>query len=270
MKLNKFIYIVILILIISISWYFIINSYNNKIALEKKNEIEKKLTNLEVSPSLNFSNTNNNSWNTNSWNSVNTYKRTTSWFIKDERIQIMTFSNIKQCETLKFLKLECRDNFLFELAIKENSINTCDEIYNSIKKISCIDEVNSKNLNCSSIKNTALKEKCNFTLTEKNNLDANDELFNKAIKENSADLCKKLASYSKKEECIKEIILEKKDISLCKYVFSNTEEQKTCYNNISYDFNRYIISEVFKTKNLLLCSKITSEELIKQCKSMQF
>lgn len=266
MKLNKYIYIVMLILIISISWYFIINSYNKKVVLEKKNEIEKKLNSLEVSPSLKFS-----SWTTNTWNiDWNIPKRTTSWFIKDERIEIMTFSNIKQCDSLKFLKLECTDNFLFELAIKENSLSTCNEIYDNIKKLSCIDEINSNNLDCLSIKNTALKNKCNYTLAEKKKLETNDQLFIKALKENDADLCKKLSSYSKKEECIKEIIIEKKDMSLCKYIFPDIEEQKTCYSNVSYDFNRYIISEVFKTKNLSLCSKITSEELIKQCKSMQF
>lgn len=267
MKLNKSIYIpIILILTTSVLWYFLINSYHKKVALEKKNEIEKKLGDLEINPSLKFS-----SWNTNTWNiDLNLPKRTTSWFIKDERIEIMTFSNIKQCDSLKFLKTECRDSFIFELALKENSIENCNEIYDKIKKNSCIDEINNLNLNCSVISNKALRDKCNYMLSEKNKLETSDKLFLKATSENNIDLCKKLSSYSKKEECTKEVILEKKDIWLCKYVFSNLDEQKKCYDNISYDFNRYIISEAFKTKNLNICSKITSEELVKQCKSMQF
>lgn len=189
-------------------------------------------------------------------------------YIDEENIKILSFSNIRQCNTLKYVKEKCIDQFTFQLAVKENKIDYCDKISDVIDKGNCIDEINYNLKKCELIKNAYLKEKCVYNLNEEKKITTSVTVVSSS---NSwVSDCQKLSTYSQKEQCSKKIILENKDISICNKVFSNSEEQKKCRDNISYDFDRMIINEAFDKKNLSLCDKLVNTEAKSQCKQMQF
>lgn len=269
MKKNKIIIIILLIFWLSF-WVFFYNSYINIQKKEKEieerkkqeellnKEIEEKLEDFELIPLIEkekeviIEEKNENSW-----------RKTLQDNLKQESIDILTFTNIKQCDGLKYLKEKCRNNFLYSLAIENNDLNYCNQLKNKNEVESCKDEINYNKLNCNSIKNTFLKEKCLYNLNQKKE--------SKIVKTaSSIDICKILTSYNDKENCAKKIILEKKDLSLCNEISTDKNEQNNCIKNISYELNRFIIQEAVKTKDLSLCDKIIDENIKTQCKSMTF
>lgn len=270
MNKNKFFIIIWLIIFLWI-WLFAYNSYTKikqkekEIALRelKEKEVQEKLEDLEVKPTLEIKKEEKTSSWENLENQKDDSKKTLQDTLKAEAIDILTFTNVKQCDNLKYLKEKCKNNFVYELSIENNDLSYCEQLKTPEQISSCKDEINLKNLNCNNINNSFLKEKCLYNLNKKNEINIIKNADN-------ADECKKLSDYANKENCIKKIILEKKDLNLCNSVFSNKTEQTNCIKNISYDFNRDIINEAYTKKDLSLCEKILDQNIKTQCKSMTF
>lgn len=282
MNKNK-IFITIWLITCLLIWIFAYSSYlkiqkkEKEIAqrLAEEAKINKELSNLEIKPVIveekeiiieekpEIS----------TWSNIEIFeekdntKKTLQDKLKNESISILTFTNIKQCDNLIYLKEKCKSNFLYSLAIESNNLSYCNKLIQS-KKNSCNDEINYNKNNCNAISNTYLKEKC----INNNKVLQEDKKVTEILSSDNtnASLCITLSNYSDKENCLKKVILAKKDLSLCNSVFNKKEEQEKCIKNISYDFNRNIINEAYVKKDLSLCDKLTTTELKTQCKSMTF
>lgn len=271
--------IIILTFVLFIWWIFWYVSYQNilkkeadivaknKIEQEKRDkeidkEIEKNLKTLEVKPVLEWTNTDTQDIQN------NTDKKSNQDIIKQEKLDILTFTKASECESLKFLKQKCKDQFVFSLAKANNDISYCDRLKTKEEQINCKDEISYNNNNCSWIQNSYLKSKCEY----------NNKVVEKDLKEEqilagnitSADTCKTFTSYTEKEACIKKVALSSQNINVCSTFFTNKDEQSKCLKNIAYDFNRDLISKAFETKNLSLCDKVTDATIKAQCKTMKF
>lgn len=274
MNKNK-IFIVIWLITCLLIWIFAYTSYSKIVKKEKEiaqrlveeAEINKKLDELEVKPVIIEEKTETSTWKNTEVSEENP-KKTLQDTLKNESASILTFTNVKQCDDLKYLKEKCKNKFLYSLAIESNNLSYCDKLLNKDEKNSCNDEVNYNKNNCNAISNAYLKEKCisnNKVIQEANKV---TEVL--SSNNTNASLCTSLTNYSDKESCLKKVILAKKDLSLCNSVFNKKEEQEKCIKNISYDFNRNIINEAYVKKDLSLCDKLTTSELKTQCKSMTF
>lgn len=276
-KLNIIISLIVVICFVWISvYYYLYQKEKQKIDKQIQTQIKNELEDLEVTPvvtlkeeswSLNTESgslTETGSNDSNDWNA----KKSVRDIIEDEKLRIQTFSNIKQCDTLKYMKKSCNDSFLYVLATTNNEISYCDKLQWDVEKRDCLDQINYNKLDCEKIQNSYLKEKCEYNKKEVTK-EQND---NKIIESdnNSPDSCKKLSSYADKESCVKKIIISEKNINLCLNVFSKKEEQDSCYKNVSYELNRKIIQEAYDKKDLSLCEKLTTQELKSQCKTMKF
>jgi len=183
---------------------------------------------------------------------------------------MLTFSNVEQCETLIYLKEECRSRFIYFLAVDELDLSYCNKLIDDIQKNDCRDDIYYKSNNCKSIKNTFLKSKCESNNLESKELLSNQTIINNASKISDTSKCSLLETYYEKQACLKNIIVSNKNLDLCKSFYTTTDEQISCIKNVSYDFNREIINEAFTKKDLSICDKIIDDATKKQCKSMTF
>lgn len=228
---------------------------------EKDKEIEKNLKTLEVKAVLDWTNTDTESVKTSN-------KRSSQDIIKQEKLDILTFTKASECESLKFLKEKCKDQFVFSLAKINNDLSYCDRLKTKDEITNCKDEISYNNNNCSGIQNSYLKSKCEYN----NKIETKEINEEKILAWNitSADTCKTFTTYTEKEACIKKVALSSQNINICSTFFTKKDEQSKCLKNIAYDFNRDIISKAFEKKDLSLCDKITDANIKAQCKTMKF
>lgn len=276
MNKNK-IFITIWLITCLLIWIFAYSSYlkiqkkEKEIAqkLAEEAEINRKLSDLEIKPVIVEEKTEISTWsNIEASEEKDNTKKTLQDTLKNESISILTFTNVKQCDDLKYLKEKCKNKFLYSLAIESNNLSYCDKLLTQDEINSCNDEINYNKNNCTDISNAYLKEKCinnNKVLQESKKV---TEIL--SSNNTNASLCTTLSNYSDKESCLKKVILARKDLSLCNSVFTDKTEQEKCVKNISYDYNRNIINEAYVKKDLSLCDKLTTSELKTQCKSMTF
>lgn len=271
MQKNKVILTLLLILSM-IVWgtYFMIYSYKAhqlKIKNQQDKEIANKLENMEIKPEINLWNQ-----NANSWSSDNKEQKTTQDIMKEEEIAILSFTNIRQCEKLKYYKDDCKNKFLFSLATNNDNLEYCNRLTEPSKIVDCKDEIYYKQNSCSSITNGFLKKKCEYNIELAKKSTQQEDLLKKALSSTNTDLnlCNSLDWFTNKEECVKNIALQKKDVNVCNIIFKSKDEQQKCVANISYELNRSIIREAFEKKDLSLCDKLTTQQLRTQCKSMTF
>lgn len=270
---NKYLILGLLWFVI-VAWIFWYKSYvdlqdkqkqiekRNKIEREKKDkEIERNLETLKVAPVLSGS-------TSDTWVKKDE-KKSKQEILENEKMSILTFSSISECDNLTYLKDKCKDTFLYSLAEKKNDLEYCERLKNPTDVNNCKDEINYNNSKCEVIIDLALKAKCEHNAKQakmyqqKETILASNDI-------SSSDACKTLTAYSEKETCLKKLVLKNKDMSLCGKFFTSKDEQSKCYKNIAYDFNRALITEAFEKKDLTLCEKITDTSVKSQCKSMKF
>ncbi|EKE28975.1 MAG: hypothetical protein ACD_2C00258G0015 [uncultured bacterium (gcode 4)] len=199
-----------------------------------------------------------------------------------EKSSISTFTNIRQCDALKFLKSYCKDKFYYETAMVKLDIVYCSSIADSKLQITCKDNITYRNAlnswNQEACKNIIsdlnLKKTCvsktEILKTEITQVNKESEIFKTAISTNNYNLCSGLNELWKIVDCISPIVTKNKDISICSKVFTTKENQDRCFNLLSIDYDRMIIREAFTTKNLSLCDKLYNKTTITQCKAMKF
>lgn len=292
MKKNTYIIIVLSLIVIFSIWIFSYNSYNDKIKqknivleqqkleeqrledIKLEEEILDKLEDLEINPLIPIE------WvkediaisekivikNDNNAENIISEQD----LVKKESISILTFSTIEQCKTLKFLIKKCEDKFLYSLATDEWNIRYCNKLNNKSDINNCKDDINYKNNNCSLIINKYLKSKCEYNNKELKEIQSKQLIISNSNNSSDTSKCSLLDTYYDKESCIKNIILDTNNIDLCLSFFKNSDEQVSCYKNISYDFNRDIINEAYTKKDLSICDSIKIETIKNQCKSMKF
>ncbi|EKE28505.1 MAG: hypothetical protein ACD_3C00051G0008 [uncultured bacterium (gcode 4)] len=201
---------------------------------------------------------------------------------EDEKSSIWTFTNIRQCETLKYLKSYCKDKFYFETAMIKLDPIYCSSIAESRLQVTCKDNINYKNAlsswnqeACKSITSDLnLQKTCisktELIKTEISQANKESEIFKTATSTNNYNLCVNLKELWKIVDCIAPIVTKNKDISICSKVFPTKENQDRCYNLLSVDYDRMMIQDAYSTKNLSLCDKLYNKTSIAQCKSMKF
>lgn len=294
MKNNKYILLSLSLFAFILIWIFSYNSFKNiqakKIAFEQKmqeeesrrleeeklnQEISEKLNNLEVSPTLNieseeeFSSSDSSTWTITS--SGNTSKMSEIELKKrKEKVLILTFSSVEQCESLVYLKEECNQKFIFTLATDEGDLKYCDKISDETEKNDCKDAIYYDKNNCKSIKNTFLRSKCEANVLESQESISSQKIISSSSKESDIDKCNSFETFYEKQSCLKNIILNTSNIGLCKSFYSDVEDQTNCTKNVAYDYNRKVINEAFTKKDLSICDKLLDESSKKQCKSMTF
>lgn len=187
-----------------------------------------------------------------------------------EEIQILSFTNARQCNKLTYLKDECKNKFVYNLAKKNNDITYCETLTKDTEKQDCRDEIHYNLLTCGDIKNMTLKQKCEYNLKQTQLVSQNQDTIKKAEASSDSKLCSVIANYRDKETCIKNVAIKTKDGTLCNKILTDKTEQDRCSKNVSYELNRAIINDVYTKKDLSLCDKITDETTKKQCKSMSF
>jgi len=281
MKKNNYILIGIALIFIIIIWAFSFNSYNNikqkKLDFEQKkleeqkldSEINNKLEDLEINPSiLPDKDTSSGAINSSTWNTDEIVSEVV--LIKREKMEILSFTEIDQCDDLTYLKDDCEDKFLYSLALEEWDLRYCNKLDWKTQINNCKDDINYANNKCSAIINSYLKSKCEFNNKEQKEVQAEQTIIAKSTSTSDTSKCSTLWTYSEKESCLKNIILNTKNIDLCLSFFTKVEEQNSCFKNVSYDFNREIINEAFTKKDLSICDKIKDQIVKNQCKNMTF
>lgn len=285
-KSSSIVIIISIILVVCIVGVFSYTNNQKKVAEQEKivkeqtvaeenlqKEISERLEDMEVTPIIDGENKEiaTGSGEIKVWEETKD-KETKSPFdlIKEERITILTFSNVKQCSDLMYLKKECESKFLYSLAVSSENLSYCNKLSSRKEINNCKDDINYKNNNCSSIINTYLKSKCEYNSKDLQETKVDNTIISNSNTYYDANKCKGLETYIDKENCIKNVIINTKKIDLCLSFFTKDEEKNTCYKNVSYDYNRAIINEAFQKKNLTLCESLTTTELKTQCKSMKF
>jgi len=180
----------------------------------------------------------------------------------------------------------CENSYYARQAISSNNANACSEIEDAKIREECKDSLNyatamkTQNIvNCDNIKSNSLKDSCKATLESKkiieqknpnlcNTLpskqqDCKDAIYlSKAVEENNILWCNKISDIHQKDICLVEVSLKQAVKEDNEEICSNLEEK----NKISCQ-DRFFYNKARKTKNLELCSKISSNLLREACKS---
>ncbi|MCK9272572.1 hypothetical protein M0P65_03425 [Candidatus Gracilibacteria bacterium] len=241
------------------------NSIKQKRIIEERKrediEVQNKLNNLKVAPLLKKEDIKVTQEET---------KKTEGELIQEEDVKILSFVNSSQCDELVYLKEKCRDKFLYTLSVRGGSLSYCDRLKSEQEKLDCRDEINNNSGNCSAIKNSFLKSKCEYNYKSLTESKQDQQTLNTAITSSNSDLCKTLDSGTEKENCVRSIAVKTKNLSLCTSIITTKVEQDKCIKNTSYELNRAIIIEAYQKKDLSICEKLTDSTLKTQCKSMKF
>jgi len=253
------------IFIVFITAFILINNSikQKRLAEERKKEdieIQNKLDELKVTPLIKKEET----------KKQQETKKTEAELMQEEDVMILSFVNSSQCDELVYLKDKCRDKFLYTLSVRWGNLSYCDRLKSDQEKSDCRDEINNNSGNCSAIKNTFLKNKCEYNYKSLAQSKQNQQTLKTAIVSSNINLCKTLTSYSEKETCVRNIAVKTKNLSLCTSIFSVKADQDKCIKNTSYELSRAIIAEAYAKKDLSLCNKLTDSTLKTQCKSMKF
>lgn len=233
---------------------------NVEIAISDK-ELEKKLSELDVIPLIK-----------DNWEAKKEDSEISRW---DEELKILSFTNISQCETLKFLKNDCNDSFLHKLAIMNGNTTVCNKIINDTDKIGCKNEIYYNKKLCDNIDwNLRLKVTCLKEVNKKKKLET-DEKEKEAImtiskKTNKYEICEKLSDFDEKIECLKPIIIKNRNIYACNDIFTKDNEKDDCIKNMSYSFDKQMVKDAFRNKDLSICEKIYKENTRTKCTQMSF
>lgn len=199
------------------------------------------------------------SWIVISNNNENIVKKSDYELSMEEKEKIRSFSDISECQDLKYKRLECEDKFTFNLAEENKSIKYCLNIKQDNLRQICRDNISYYNKDCSLISDTYLKDKCN--------LEVNKNIKEKTI--SNTENCNLLASYTDKMTCAQKQAIKLLDYKLCNKYFS-WDDLEICYKGASYKLDKAIIRKALNLKDINICNNIYSIGIKEQCKLMKF